>query len=91
LGLGERYAFLEVVLHTGRHHQIRAQLSHIGCIIRGDLKYGAPRSNPDGSIHLHSRSMEFIHPVRREPLTIVAPPPADPLWDAMLHASGKQT
>ncbi|MBQ2033701.1 MAG: RNA pseudouridine synthase, partial [Alistipes sp.] len=66
---------------TGRHHQIRAQLSKIGCPIKGDLKYGAKRSNPDGGISLHSRSIEFIHPVRKEPLKVVAPTPAkDNLW-----------
>ncbi len=69
----ERYFLLEVILYTGRHHQIRAQLSSIGCVIKGDLKYGAPRSNPDGSICLHSRSVELVHPVRKEPMHIVAP------------------
>ena len=67
------YRLLEVNLHTGRHHQIRCQLAHIGCPIKGDLKYGAPRSNPDGSISLHARSVGFLHPVSREPLAIVAP------------------
>lgn len=75
------YYLLEVHLLTGRHHQIRCQLSKIGCPIKGDLKYGAKRSNPDGSISLHSRSMSFIHPVRKEPLTITAPVPTDDnLW-----------
>lgn len=69
----DRYFLLEVILYTGRHHQIRAQLSAIGCIIKGDLKYGAPRSNPDGSISLHARSMRFIHPVRKEEIEVVAP------------------
>ncbi len=69
----ERYFLLEVILYTGRHHQIRAQLSSIGCVIKGDLKYGAPRSNPDGSICLHSRSVDLVHPVRKEPMHIVAP------------------
>ncbi len=69
----DRYFLLEVLLYTGRHHQIRTQLSTIGCVIKGDLKYGAPRSNPDGSICLHSRTIEFVHPVRKEPVTIVAP------------------
>ncbi|MBE0640705.1 MAG: RluA family pseudouridine synthase [Bacteroidales bacterium] len=91
LGMGDRYAFLEIKLHTGRHHQIRAQLSHAGCLIRGDLKYGAPRSNPDGSIHLHARSMSFIHPVKGIPLSISAPPPDDPLWNAMAAAVGEST
>ena len=70
----ERYFLLEVELFTGRHHQIRAQLSAIGCVIKGDLKYGAPRSNPDGSISLHSRHVRFTHPVRKEEMEIVAPP-----------------
>jgi 23S rRNA pseudouridine1911/1915/1917 synthase len=78
----ERYHLLEIVLHTGRHHQIRAQLARIGCHIRGDLKYGAPRSNPGGGIHLHARSLRFPHPVGGEETTIQAAPPADPLWDA---------
>lgn len=75
------YYLLEVDLETGRHHQIRAQLSKIGCPIRGDLKYGARRSNRDGSISLHARSIEFIHPVRKERICITAPVPAnDSLW-----------
>ena len=81
----DRYALLEIELETGRHHQIRAQLSALGCSIKGDLKYGAPRSNPDGGIHLHARSLEFIHPVRKEPVRIVADPPEDPVWDACLQ------
>lgn len=81
------YHLLEVNLLTGRHHQIRAQLAAMGCPIRGDLKYGAPRSNPDGSIHLHARSLHFTHPVRREPVHIVAGPPSDPLWDYFAKAS----
>lgn len=81
LGMGDRYAFLEVDLHSGRHHQIRVQLSHIDCIIRGDLKYGAARPNPDGSIHLHAREMSFIHPVKNIAIKILAPPPEnDKLW-----------
>ena len=81
LGCSTRYTLVEVELLTGRHHQIRAQLSKIGCPIKGDLKYGAKRSNPDGGISLHSRSIEFIHPVRKEPLKVVAPTPAaDNLW-----------
>jgi 23S rRNA pseudouridine1911/1915/1917 synthase len=82
----ERYHLLEIELHTGRHHQIRAQLAAVGCRIRGDLKYGAPRSNPGGGIHLHAREVSFVHPVRGEPLRIVAEPPPDPLWDAALAA-----
>ncbi len=69
----ERYHLVEVELLTGRHHQIRCQLSAIGCPIKGDLKYGAPRSNPDGGISLHARRITFLHPVRHEPLTIEAP------------------
>lgn len=76
-----RYTLVEVELLTGRHHQIRAQLSKIGCPIKGDLKYGAKRSNPDGGISLHSRSVTFLHPVRKEPLTVTAPvPEGDNLW-----------
>ncbi len=81
IGATKNYSLVEVELLTGRHHQIRAQLSKVGCPIKGDLKYGAKRSNPSGGIMLHSRSMSFIHPVRREPITIVAPTPADDsLW-----------
>ena len=76
-----RYYLLEIELHTGRHHQIRAQLAKIGCHIKGDLKYGFPRSNPDGGIHLHARSIEFTHPVSKELLRITAEPPKDVLWD----------
>ena len=72
----ERYHLLEVELLTGRHHQIRCQLSHMGCIIKGDLKYGAPRSNPDGGICLHSRNVKLIHPVKGVQLDITAPVPA---------------
>ena len=79
----DRYHLLEVHLHTGRHHQIRCQLSAIGCPIRGDLKYGAPRSNPDGSISLMSRRMEFVHPVSKETIIVEAPLPDDPLWQAL--------
>ncbi len=81
VGCSDRYYFLEIELFTGRHHQIRCQLSKIGCPIKGDLKYGAPRSNPDGGISLHARSITFTHPVSKEELTITAPIPAkDPLW-----------
>lgn len=83
IGTTERYALLEVRLYTGRHHQIRCQLSYIGLTIKGDLKYGAPRSNPDGGISLHSRKAEFIHPVSKEPITIVAPVPDDALWKVL--------
>ena len=74
LALGDRYCLLEVDLHTGRHHQIRAQLSAIGCPIKGDLKYGAKRSNEDGSISLHARRVCFEHPVRHDMIEVVAPP-----------------
>lgn len=77
----DTYHLLEVELLTGRHHQIRCQLAAIGCPIKGDLKYGFPRSNPDGGISLHARTAEFIHPVRQEPIYIVAPTPPDKLWD----------
>jgi len=77
---GNRYNLVEVHLHTGRHHQIRCQLAHAGMIIKGDLKYGSPRSNPDGSICLLSRKMEFIHPVSKELISITAPLPDDKLW-----------
>ncbi|MBE6216368.1 MAG: RNA pseudouridine synthase [Bacteroidales bacterium] len=72
----ERYYLLEVELMTGRHHQIRCQLSDMGCPIKGDLKYGAPRSNPDGGISLHARRITFVHPVKKEPLVIEAPVPS---------------
>ena len=77
---GENYHLLEVLLFTGRHHQIRCQLAAVGSPIKGDLKYGAARSNPDGSISLHARSIRFIHPVKKEEINIVAPVPNDPLW-----------
>ncbi|MDE6070016.1 MAG: RNA pseudouridine synthase [Alistipes sp.] len=81
VGAGTHYTLLEVELLTGRHHQIRAQLAKIGCPIRGDLKYGAKRSLPGGGISLHSRRMEFEHPVRHEPVAVTAPVPAgDNLW-----------
>ncbi len=80
-GRTNRYYLLEVELHTGRHHQIRAQLAKIGLHIKGDLKYGFPRSNPDGGIHLHARMVEFVHPVKKELLKIVAEPPEDVLWN----------
>ena len=76
----ERYFLLEVTLHTGRHHQIRCQLAKIGCPIKGDLKYGSPRSNPDGSISLHAWRLSLEHPVSHAPLTIEAPVPEERLW-----------
>ena len=78
----ERYHLVEVELLTGRHHQIRCQLSAIGCPIKGDLKYGAPRSNKDGGISLHARSIEFVHPIRKEPLRIEAPVDWSPIVKA---------
>ncbi|CAL2088778.1 RNA pseudouridylate synthase, group 1 [Tenacibaculum sp. 190524A02b] len=80
----DNYTLLEIDLETGRHHQIRTQLSHIGCIIKGDLKYGFNRSNKDGSIHLHARKIKFTHPVSKELISITSPPPIDPIWDACL-------
>lgn len=78
----DTFYLLEIDLKTGRHHQIRAQLSAIGCPIKGDLKYGFDRSNKNGSIHLHARRLSFIHPVKKETLTLTAPLPQDPLWNA---------
>lgn len=78
----ERYFLLEVHLHTGRHHQIRCQLAKMGCPIKGDLKYGAKRSNPDGSISLHARSVRFIHPVSKQEIYVEAPVPQDRLWQS---------
>lgn len=77
------YFALEINLHTGRHHQIRAQLSAIGSPIKGDLKYGADRSNPDGGIHLHARQLVFTHPVSKEEIKITAPVPEDALWKSV--------
>ncbi|RKR13346.1 ribosomal large subunit pseudouridine synthase D [Maribacter vaceletii] len=78
----DNFYVLEIDLKTGRHHQIRSQLTFIGCPIKGDLKYGFNRSNKDGSIHLHARKLSFIHPVKKEAITILAPPPNDPIWNA---------
>ncbi len=87
LASSRNYHLLEVTLHTGRHHQIRAQLSKIGAPIRGDLKYGAQRSNPGGGISLHSRSVAFEHPVTHQPLKVVAPPPQDDtMWKFFAEA-----
>ena len=83
LSHSDNYTLLEVNLMTGRHHQIRCQLAAMGCPIRGDLKYGAPRSNPDGSISLMSRRVEFIHPVSKAPIVVEAPVPNDTLWQAL--------
>ncbi len=79
----DNYTVLEVDLHTGRHHQIRAQLSAIGSPIKGDLKYGFDRSNSNGGIHLHARKLNLIHPVTKEHLQVVASPPSDPIWNSI--------
>jgi 23S rRNA pseudouridine1911/1915/1917 synthase len=76
----DKYHLLEITLETGRHHQIRTQLSYIGCCIKGDVKYGAKRSNSDGSISLHARSLTFEHPTAKEQITVVAPVPNESLW-----------
>ena len=83
----ERYYLLEIELHTGRHHQIRCQLAKMGCPIRGDLKYGAPRSNPDGSISLHAWRLSLEHPVSHVSLTIEAPVPEERLWQEITAAN----
>ena len=80
----DNYCLLEINLKTGRHHQIRCQLSSIGSSIKGDLKYGARRSNKDGGINLHSRKIEFIHPVSKKNINLNCPTPKDPLWDSCL-------
>ena len=82
IAASQRYFLLEIQLHTGRHHQIRCQLAKMGFPIKGDLKYGAPRSNPDGSICLHARHLGLEHPVTHEILSITAPVPQDALWQA---------
>jgi 23S rRNA pseudouridine1911/1915/1917 synthase len=79
----QNYYALEINLHTGRHHQIRAQLAAIGSPIKGDLKYGFDRSNPDGGIHLHARKLVFLHPVSKDPIEIIAPTPNDTIWNAI--------
>ena len=80
IGRSDNYCLLEVDLKTGRHHQIRCQLAKMGCPIKGDLKYGFPRSNPDGSICLHARRVCFVHPVSKERIEVEAPLPDDNLW-----------
>ena len=80
-GASDQYYLLEILLQTGRHHQIRVQLAQMGCPIKGDLKYGYPRSNETPFIHLHARKLEFIHPVTKVPMSFVGDPPRDPLWD----------
>jgi len=80
---GDRYSLVEIDLETGRHHQIRVQLQAIGHPIKGDLKYGSKRSNPDGGIHLHARRISFIHPVSQERIEVLAPLPEEALWRAL--------
>ena len=84
IGHSDRYSLVEVQLLTGRHHQIRCQLAALGCPIKGDLKYCARRSNPDGSISLLSHRVEFVHPVSKETIVVESPLPADPLWANMI-------
>jgi 23S rRNA pseudouridine1911/1915/1917 synthase len=85
-GRSEKYYLLEIELHSGRHHQIRAQLAKLGCPVKGDLKYGFPRSNEDGSISLFARKLEFIHPVKKEPVTIIAHFPEGDIWSVFMNA-----
>lgn len=87
IGRSDRYYLLEVDLKTGRHHQIRCQLAHIGCPIKGDLKYGSPRSNPDGSICLHARRIRFTHPVSGQEIDVEAPLPPGNLWNGFIPVS----
>ena len=87
----DNYYLLQIKLHTGRHHQIRCQLAHIGCPIKGDLKYGFARSNADGSICLHARQISFIHPVSKKNICIVAPTPQDNLWQAFTEKVASTT
>ncbi len=86
----DNYNLLEIDLETGRHHQIRCQLAKIGCPIKGDLKYGAERSNPDGGISLHARKVSFIHPVSKELIEVTAPVPEDNLWKAFQSTVNSQ-
>jgi 23S rRNA pseudouridine1911/1915/1917 synthase len=85
-GRSDRYFLLEIELHSGRHHQIRAQLAKIGCPVKGDLKYGYPRSNEDGSISLFARRLEFLHPVKKEKLTITAHFPKGDVWKLFINS-----
>lgn len=87
LGRSKNYYYLKINPLTGRHHQIRVQLNFIDCRIKGDVKYGAKRTNKDGSIHLLARSIEFIHPIKKEKIKILANPPIDPLWNEFLNLS----
>jgi len=86
-GRSDRYYMLEVILHSGRHHQIRAQLADIGCPVKGDLKYGFSRSNDDGSISLMARRLEFIHPVKKEKIIITAPFPDGDIWQVFKNVN----
>lgn len=88
LGASDRYHLLEIEPDTGRHHQIRAQLAAAGIHIKGDVKYGARRSNPNGGIHLHARRLEFTHPVTMAHIVLTAEPPADPVWDYFRKITG---
>lgn len=85
IGRSRNYYYLQIKPKTGRHHQIRVQLSNAGCCIKGDVKYGANRTNKDGSIHLFARSVTFNHPIKKEPMTITANPPIDPLWNEFIN------
>lgn len=85
VGRSDHYTFLEINPKSGRHHQIRATLSSLGCPIKGDVKYGALRTNDNASIHLHARQVQFMHPVKKTPMTVIAPPPEDPLWTEFLR------
>lgn len=85
----DSFHLLEVNPKTGRHHQIRVQLAAMGCPIKGDLKYGFPRSNKDASIHLHARMLEFTHPVKKEAVKVIANPPDDPVWNSFLQLTSK--
>lgn len=85
VGSSGKLYFLEIDLHTGRHHQIRCQLSFIGCPVKDDMKYGAMRSEKGGSIYLHAREISFYHPVKKNELEITASPPSTPVWDQFLR------
>jgi 23S rRNA pseudouridine1911/1915/1917 synthase len=87
IGRSRNYYYLQINPKTGRHHQIRVQLSNAGCCIKGDVKYGANRTNKDGSIHLFARSVTFNHPTKKEPMTVTANPPIDPLWNEFINLS----
>ncbi len=89
MGQSNNYTFVEVYPKTGRHHQIRVTLASLGSYIKGDVKYGARRTNRNASIHLHARKIEFIHPVKKTPMCILAPPPEGPLWDEFLKIENK--